>query len=256
MSRTLHYGVVGEFTPDEKQSYSIFQLIHEYNELYEWTAEKLELSTVRIYPNFDVLLVKDWNEAESVIFEHIQKLTEKKVGFFEVISQLEQKSIIKTQKMDRLRGFTKVSSNEFNAHVVIKFIVEVSKLIHEQTFYLIDEGYALYCPLNIQNGFAKPYLEEITKFINSNNQQSDTHTTSKLNYYKKLVESDFEFGDVNSYIRPIKDQSYLLERAEFKSILIPEKNISEIAQIMDERLFSEIEESKKYYEDIDKFPEV
>ncbi len=256
MSRTLHYGVVGEYTPDEKQSYSIFQLVHKYNELYEWTAEKLDLSTIRIYPNFDVLLVKDWNEAEYAVYEQIQKLTEEKAGFFEAISQLEQKKIIKTRKMDHLRGFTKVSSNEFNALAVIKFVIEASKLIPEQTFYLMDEGFALYCPLYIKNGLAKPDYKEMTQLISSNNQQSDAdaYTLSKLNYYTKLVELDLEFGDVNGYIRPIKDQSYLLERATFKSILIPEESIAEISHIIEHKQFSEIEESKKYYSDINEFP--
>lgn len=254
MSRTLHYGVTNNFKPDGKQAFSIFQLVHDYKVRYEWTAETVDLSEFRIYPNYDLIHKADWNEADSALYQRVKKIVEDGIDYYDAISLLEKEQIIKIRKKDGLKGFTKVSSNELNAHTVIQFVIAVSKLIPETLLYLIDEGYALYCDLFIQNGLAKPHLDNIRKYISNNIGQEDHETDVRLEYYKRLVRSNPEFGNYEQYVRPLLDEAYLIERKQFRTTVLGSQNIDDLNQIMNNMLFSEKEQSSKYYRDINTYP--
>ena len=254
MSRTLHYGVINNFKPDGKQAFSIFQLEHDYRIRYDWTAETVDLSEFRIYHNYDLIHAADWNEAENLLYQRITKMIGDGIDFYDAISVLEKEQIIKIRKKEGLKGFTKVSSNELNAHTVIQFVIAVSKLIPDALLYLIDEGYALYCDLFIQNGLAKPHLENIRKYISNNSGQNDPETDARMEYYKRLIRLNPEFGNYEQYVRPLLDEAYLIERKEFRTTVLGSQNIDDLGQIMKNMIFSEKEQSAKYYKDINSYP--
>lgn len=255
MSRTLHYGIDGVYKPDENQAFQIFQLVNKYKNNYEWTAETVDLSVIRFYPDFDALGVEEWNEAEEIINKQILKYVNKGSGFTEAVRKLEKSGLMKTREKNGLRGFTKVSSNELNAHTVIKFVTEASKIIPDQIFYLIDEGFALYCPLHIKGGSARPNYPEIHNFINAVSYNKDSYLKAKTIYYKRLIKQERDFQSIDNFIRPIKTEGYLLNRKEFKTIILNEESIADLEKIAVNKIFSETEESKKYYGDVAIFPE-
>ena len=252
MSRTLHYGTEDNFMPNEKQSFALFQLVHEYNTRFNWTGETIDLSELRIYPNYDKLPAADWNEAENVIYEHILKLVENGATLQGAYAKLQEEGLITFRKKDALKVYTKVSSNELNAHTVIQFILAASKLLPEATFYLIDEGYALYCPLLIQDGRAKPKVDDIEEYLEHYNVEEYPELKQKLDYYTRIYDEGANFGDIQGYIRPLKDAAYLQKRNEFETKVI--ESSDKIGDAMNEIILSEKEESAKYYEDINSYP--
>ena len=254
MSRTLHYGVANNFKPDGKQAFSIFQLVHDYKVRYEWTAETVDLSEFRIYPNYDFIHAADWNEAEIALYQRVKKIVGDGIDFYDAISLLEKEQIIKIRKKSGLKGFTKVSSNELNAHTVIQFIMAASKLIPDAILYLIDEGYALYCDLFVQNGLAKPHMDNIQKHISNNRGEADPETDARIEYYKRIIRLEPQFGNYEQYVRPLLDESYLIERKEFRTTVLGSQNIDELAHIMESMISSEKEQSAKYYKDINSYP--
>lgn len=252
MSRTLHYGIEGNFAPDDKQALDLFRLVHDYKTKYEWTAETVDLSKIRVYPKYEQINATDWKVADTFIFQNVETLVETGVTFYEAVANLEKQNIISTRKLDKLKGFTKVSSNELNAHTVVQFVVMASQIIPNATFYLIDEGYALYCDLLLKNGMAKPNMVSVLEYIEHN---KDNHEfDSRLQYYQKLIELMPDYGDLSQYVRPLVDQGYLVIRKEFKTTFLNSDSIGNISNIINEKFLSEREESARYYDDINNYP--
>lgn len=114
--------------------------------------------------------------------------------------------------------FTKVGSNELNAHTIIKYVHEASMIIPKCVFNLKDEGDALYCPIHLKNGLARPDFEEMKKNLKFWDGKEHLHdnglwdVTSREQYFKKLIELKPDFGDINQYIRPLADEAYLNKR--------------------------------------------
>ena len=70
-----------------------------------------------------------------------------------------------SENIDLDSCFSKVGSNELNAHLVIRFVIEASQLAPNTTWNLHDEGDALYCPLLVKNGLAKPDIDDMKKSL-------------------------------------------------------------------------------------------
>lgn len=254
MSRTLHYGIDKNYSPDDKQAYDLFKRVHEYNNKYEWTAEKIDLCEYRIYLANEYLGSSHSKDADEILYPLVQQLIEQGMRFHAAIKSLADEGLISFRKKESLKGFTKVSSNELNAHAVINFVIEVSKLIPEAVFYLIDEGYALYCDLQIKDGLAKPHYENLAEYLKNMDTDRDLDIKHKIDYFRHLLESRPDYADPSKYIRPLLNEGYLRDRIAFQTKVLKDDNIHQLGELISQMASSEKEESGKYYEDIKKFP--
>jgi hypothetical protein len=159
-------------------------------------------------------------------------------------------------------GWTKVCSNELNAHTVIRWIAECSTAIPNQ-ITLYDEGSALYSPIVLHAGFARPNYEKIREkldYWNSDKMRDYLHNpefycnvTSQETYFRALIKAQPEFGPLEAYVRPIITSAYLNNRDEFRTVEIRD-SIS--LDMIRDFLKTEHNEEASYYDDIGSFPTV
>ena len=255
MGRTLHYGITDYYSPNEIQALSLFILVHDYNTRYEWTAENIDLCEYRMYPNYEIINAKDAMSAEGILFNLVQQRIDQGLGFYTAVKSLVDEGFLSTRKKDLLKGFTKVSSNELNAHAVISFVIEASRLIPQTVFYLIDEGYATYCDLQIKNGLAKPHYGNIAEYLGNMDQDDKPNLSPKVDYLRQQLNSRPDYGNPSKYIRPLLNEGYLRERKQFQTKVLTGDNINQLGELMSQMASSEKEESAKYYEDINAYPD-
>jgi hypothetical protein len=161
---------------------------------------------------------------------------------------------------DKLYGFTKVYGNEIDAHSVIKFVIDASKLIPERDFYLFDEGEAIYCPLIIKNGLAKPDVDKIKNSLEYWKDGSGCcdgglwDITQKAKFYSKLVRNR-QWTDVNKFVRPLKITNYEKKTKQVETVRISKDNIDDFPSIALDFLLDERLEQMRHYDDINYFPE-
>jgi hypothetical protein len=163
---------------------------------------------------------------------------------------------------DRMRSFTKTSGNELNAQVVICFVIECSKILAGVQLHLNDEGDALYCPVLIKDGLAKPDRKKIKNDIslwNEPDRYEAVHgkyedVTKKEPFYNELLKRWFSFGDPNQFIRLVKAEAYLNKRKKFKTKNLTKDSMDNFETVGRSFLADEKAESASYYDDIDSFP--
>jgi hypothetical protein len=264
MGRTLHYEVINHnFIPTDKQQLDIYTLTEKYCKEFDWTCETPDFDYYRCYPNwdyFDKLGLKGGQSAWEYINKSIRNKISSGMHMIDAIRKSETEGIIKFLRRDtRFSGFTKVGGNELNAHALIKFIVECSHILRGQIIGLYDEGDALYAPLHITEGMAMPDINLIIGNLdhwedNPPPREGPFDVSAKEKYYKQVVKREWEFGDINQFIRPINASGYLAERKEFKTTIIEDADTAKILEFAKAFLVNEKSESGEYYDDIKSFP--
>jgi len=153
MGRTLHYELKENFTPTDEQENRLIKLSKTYNRRFNWTCENVWLSTLSYFPNWKHF-PKEMNPKDvwKLIDDTSNQYLKRRLTEVETIKHLHADGLVLYSNKESLRGFTKTGGNEMNAHTVIAFVSEASKIIPSQIFSLYDEGDAHYCPLLIKNG--------------------------------------------------------------------------------------------------------
>lgn len=95
-----------------------------------------------------------------------------------------------------LNGLVNIQNNELNARLTLCFVLEASRLLPNRVWYLLDTGVALYCPLLICNGQAKPSLAHMRWYL----QHHDPDP--RYRYYQHLVTRQWSYGDHHPFLRP------------------------------------------------------
>lgn len=261
MGRTLHYELKGSYIPTQAEENKLISLSKSYNKMFNWTCENVWLSTLDYFPNwghFAKGMSTDciWEQVNQTYDKYIKK----GLSDAESINRLNEKGLIAFHHRAHLRGFTKVGGNELNAHTVIMFILEGSKILPTKVFSLRDEGAALYCPILIKDGLAKPDIASMTDSLEywkgreylHNGGHWDVGNTEA--YYRDLINIDSDWGESDQYIRPLCDKAGLNSRKPFKTTVLEKGDIAELKDIAVDFLRREREESSLYYEDIRKYP--
>ena len=161
-------------------------------------------------------------------------------------------------------GWTKVCGNELNAHTIIRWIAACSLAVPNE-IRLYDEGDALYCPLLLKGGMAKPNEEKIISqltYWNRPDTKARLHdpsvyfcVTPQETYFKMLLTVRPGFGPINNYIRKIKPIAYLNVRREFGTTNVQLESAPDIGSMISGFLKSQHEEGAIYYDDVKSFPE-
>ena len=247
MGRTLHYEVQGDYSPFPGEDNALIALSRAYNDKYNWTCESVGLFSLDYRPVQD-----DWDFIEKIYEEYLtQGLTH-----VEAIQRLSVENLV-TMNKNALRGFTKVGSNEFNAHTVIQFILDASKILPKQTLSLYDEGDSLYCPVLIKNGKAKPDIAAIKDTLKYWSDKGYLHdggmwdVAKAESYFKMLLKKKHRYGDINKYVRSIDNRE---KPKQFETAIFAHELGVGLKDITDDFLTQEYSASEKYYDDVKTYP--
>jgi hypothetical protein len=174
MGRTIHYLVEDDgqnhITDEEWQK--IEELQERYNSDFKWSCERLSLERINISPNWSA-----WDETglrANEVWRRIETELKKPNG----IQSLLDHGLIEVSKGGYrgskylMSGFTKVRDDEYNAGLVIEFLIKASLIAPRIQIRVHDEGDYLACPVIIQNGIMKP---------------DETEIKSQMAYWKTLL---------------------------------------------------------------------
>lgn len=142
MARRIFYRIYDDgknFVSSEEWD-AIRSLQHWYNSEFFWTGGKLNLRRFVVFPNFDAV----GKDLERV---HLRFAELEKAGYSdeEIVRELETRKLIIVKHggyEDGMlaSGFTRVADNEFNAYLVLDFLIKVSKIARTAVLQVHDEG--------------------------------------------------------------------------------------------------------------------
>ncbi len=119
---------------------SIRSLQHWYNSEFFWTGGKVNLRRFILFPNYDTI-GGDTKE----IRERYEELDKAGYSEEEIVTDLESRGLVIVKRggyEDGMvaSGFTRVADNEFNAFLVLDFLLKVSKIVRTASILVHDEG--------------------------------------------------------------------------------------------------------------------
>ena len=111
-----------------------------YNSEFFWTGGKINLRRFVVFPNYE-MVGRDLKRVRSRFAE----LENAGYSDEEIVRELEAKSLIIVKRggyEDGMiaSGFTRVADNEFNAFLVLDFLLKVSRITRTATIEVFDEG--------------------------------------------------------------------------------------------------------------------
>ncbi len=142
MARRIFYHVVDDgrnFISDEEWD-EIHSLQKWYDLEFFWTGGKLNFRRFVIFPNYDLV-----GAAPGKVREEFSKLERTGFSEEEIVDKLESRGLIIVKRggyEDSMigSGFTRVADNEFNAFLVLDFLVKISRIATTATLEILDEG--------------------------------------------------------------------------------------------------------------------
>ena len=142
MARKIFYRIPdnGENFISDEEWESIRSLQNWYNSEFIWTGGRIDFRRFLVFPNYDSI-GSDTDE----IRKRFSEL--KKAGYSEaeMVNELEARGLIIVKRggyEDGMvaSGFTRVADNEFNAFLVLDFLLKVSRLAPTAEIEVLDEG--------------------------------------------------------------------------------------------------------------------
>jgi hypothetical protein len=189
MGRTIHYSVEDnqENFITEEQWKEIEKLQEKYNSSYNWSCEKLSLERFSIHPNW-----RAWDETGLKV-QQVWKRIEDELKKPDGLKELLDNGLIEVEKGGYrgsaflMSGFTKVREDEYNAGLVIMFLLEASLIAPGIKLRVQDEGDYLRCPVIIQNGTMKPDKEELKSEIEYWEEKFEQASNDEMQYWAELI---------------------------------------------------------------------
>ncbi len=155
MARKIFYRVADDgknFISGEEWE-QVQSLQNWYNLEFFWTGGKLNFKRFVIFPNYELAVA-----APGKIREEFSKLEISGFSEEEIVTRLESKGLIIVKRggyEDGMigSGFTRVADNEFDAFLVLDFLLKVSRIAPTATLEVFDEGNFIKThSLNLNNG--------------------------------------------------------------------------------------------------------
>lgn len=229
MGRTLHYAVIGKISDDQWDRIDALQ--DSYNDKNSWTCEHLSLTRIPYwYPRWprwfaDSKLGKTVSVADA--WQMIQKELADLAGV-----KLEQKVMeLVDRKLLALgdpfgkdigaRGFTKVADNEWNARLVVEFLIEASKMVPQVKINIYDEGDYILCKyIFVENGVITLDRQRIEEYLAG--IRARFRDPKWGDYFKKCVrkmEENLILAELVTFLNAVDPDDYQ-DHPEFKTLNI------------------------------------
>jgi hypothetical protein len=142
MARKIYYRIRDNgrnFVSDEEWD-SIKSLQRWYDSEFFWTGGRLNLRRFVVFPNFDVV-----GNDVALIRNRFAQLENAGFSEEEIVNELEARRFIIVKRggyEDGMlaSGYTRVADNEFNAFLVLDFLLKVSRIARTSAVEVHDEG--------------------------------------------------------------------------------------------------------------------
>jgi len=142
MARRIYYRIFDDgknFISGEEWE-EIHSLQRWYNLEFIWTGGKINLRRFVIFPNYELE-----GAVPPKIREEFSKLERTGLSEEEIVNKLESRGLIIVKRggyEDGMlgSGITRVADNEFNAFLVLDFLIKVSRIAPTATIEVFDEG--------------------------------------------------------------------------------------------------------------------
>ena len=189
MGRTLHYEISYDDAQKMKDSdwNAIHALAEQYQRNHEWSCESVDLDPYSYYPRwrkwFSDSQLPDNEKAWGFLNALYDKLRSEGKTHTQAVKVMLQRKLIALHRRPKgehwmtdadgtkhyadgsVSAFTKVRDNEYDALFVLRFVLDVSRLVPAVTVTIKDEGHFLLCPLRIRAGKAQPDQAGITESL-------------------------------------------------------------------------------------------
>lgn len=142
MARSIFCRVVDDgknfISPEEWDV--IRSLQHWYNSEFFWTGGKINLRRFLVFPNYDTV-----GKETAKINQEFSRLEKAGYSDEEIVARLEAEGLIIVKRggyEDGIiaSGFTRVADNEFNAFLVLDFLLKVSRIAVTAALEVYDKG--------------------------------------------------------------------------------------------------------------------
>ena len=200
MGRTIHYLVeddgLNHITDSEWQR--IAELQEKYNTDHKWTCEQLCMERFTVLPNWTA-----WEEnglRVGEVWRRIHVELKKPDGMQKLLDH----GLIEVSKGGYrgssylMSGFTKVRDDEFNASLVVNFLLEASLLAPKIRIRVHDEGDYLACPVIIEKGQLEPDKIEIQSQIAYWNQRLTEGPADEMDFWTDLIAKHSQFLEIDN----------------------------------------------------------
>ncbi len=187
-----------------------------YNSEFFWTGGKLNLRRFVVFPNFDTV-----GRDVRIVRRRFAELEKAGYSEEEIVNELEARKFIIVKRggyEDGMlaSGYTRVADNEFNAFLVLDFLLKVSRIARTSSIGIYDEGFFVKTQrIEIANG------DVIVKESQTTGEAYEESKTSRrifavVNPDKYDGHPDFtnrvnEFNDLLPYerVRVVEDWNWL-----------------------------------------------
>ncbi len=143
MARKIYYRIRDDgnnFVSGEEWD-AVRSLQNWYNSEFFWTGGKINFRRFIVFPNFETV-------GEDLGRVHSEFAVLEKAGYSddEIIRELEARKLIIVKRggyEDGMiaSGFTRVADNEFNAFLILDFLLKASRITRTAMVEVVDEGY-------------------------------------------------------------------------------------------------------------------
>jgi len=146
MARKIYYRIPDDRTNRiaDREWEEVLRLQHWYNSEFFWTAGKLSFKMFAVFQAVagDHISAEEWQKK---IRERMDLLRGEGMSENEMIRILEQEGLVSVKKGGYAdgclaSGFTRVAGNEFNAYLVLEFLLKASHLLKGSFIEVEDEG--------------------------------------------------------------------------------------------------------------------
>ena len=143
MARKIYYRIRDDgrnFISSEEWD-SIRSLQRWYDSEFFWTGGRLNLRRFVVFPNFDTV-----GKDLKMVRERFAALEKAGYSEEEIVNELEARRLVIVKRggyEDGMlaSGYTRVADNEFNAFLVLDFLLKVSRIAPTTSIDVYDEGY-------------------------------------------------------------------------------------------------------------------
>lgn len=203
MARRIFYQVVddGENFISGEEWEEIHSLQRWYNLEFFWTGGKLNFKRYIIFPNYEMV-----GAAPGKVREEFSKLEKTGLSEEEIVNKLESRGLIIVKRggyEDGMigSGFTRVADNEFNAFLVLDFLIKASRIAPTATFEVFDEGNVVKThSVNLKNGGA---------FVDENRIPSEIIGEIKANHRAFAIVNPDKYNGHPEFTNRVNDFSEL-----------------------------------------------
>lgn len=150
-----------------------------------------------------------------------------------------------------LQASINVGANELNARAVISCVRDASEAVTAETWYCMDDGPALYCPLLLDSGLAQPDYQRMRSAFDSDARELPP---AQYQYYGRLLWMEPDWAPVERYLRPLKIEEETNPEPSDRGCRVGVRSLNRLIGVIGDIVAQRYDSPHQYYTDVTAFP--